>query len=241
MIRSSDRLADQQQGVDALADFAMHATGAQGYELRELDPRGMVLRQSGRGGPISIPTVSDDSRTIISEGRLTIVCYFLRQRVELVGSLAFAFQGDKIDHDKLVLLDQLAEWLSQLCAIRYATVQIALRIGEVDAELAGLKVAERTRGLVMQKGESRQMLALLDRHVSRVVQARTTPMILNSLLELLEDRLEERKLLAEAKAHLERFGMTEEQAYLHLRKRSRASRKRLRLVAQELIRAHEPA
>jgi len=50
--------------------------------------------------------------------------------------------------------------------------------------------------------------------------------------------VDERKLVVKAKAFLrERDGISEEEAYLRLRNWSRAHRKRLRAVAQELIAA----
>jgi len=60
--------------------------------------------------------------------------------------------------------------------------------------------------------------------------------VYDELLLHLEERVEERKLLSKAKAALqERWGISEEEAYVYMRIRSQSSRKRLRDIANELI------
>jgi len=123
----------------------------------------------------------------------------------------------------------------------HATARLASRIGSLDAQLAAIKIAERAQGLLengllANSAPDPGAVETIARHVETVLQGRQVGGALEELIRDLEDRLDERKLLVRAKALLQRVhGMTEEQAYLQLRVRSRTSRKRLRVVAQELI------
>jgi AmiR/NasT family two-component response regulator len=60
--------------------------------------------------------------------------------------------------------------------------------------------------------------------------------VLEQLTEELEQEIAERELTNRAKAVLQsRYGMSEDQAHVHLRLVSRKSRKRLRDVARDLL------
>jgi AmiR/NasT family two-component response regulator len=75
------------------------------------------------------------------------------------------------------------------------------------------------------------------RHVESVLEGRQFGAVLEQLLPDMEERVQERKAVARAKELLQGFqGMTEEQAYMHLRYRSRVTRRRLGEVALEIIR-----
>jgi response regulator NasT len=69
-----------------------------------------------------------------------------------------------------------------------------------------------------------------------VLEGRQFGSALQQLLPDLEDQLATRRAVIRAKALLEsRHGMSEEQAYFHLRVKSRSTRRRLLEVAQELL------
>jgi AmiR/NasT family two-component response regulator len=73
-------------------------------------------------------------------------------------------------------------------------------------------------------------------HVERVLAGGGVRENLQSLLNQYAGSLDDRRLVAKAKDLLQqKFGWTEDQAYLHLRNASRRSRKRMFEVARDLL------
>jgi ANTAR domain len=224
------------ESIRSLALFAVQASGADGYAFFDVDADGALVL-SHVSGP-SIPTWGDlkPGRHVFYRDQLSVAAYSLQVEGELAGHLAFAFRGTAIDPRKLAILDRMAALIEAVEATHHTTAQLASRIGSLDAELAAIKIAERTQGLLANGAPDTDAIETVARHVETVLQGRQAGGALEELLRDLEDRVDERKLLVRAKAVLQRLhGMTEEQAYMQLRVKSRTSRKRLRVVAQELI------
>ena len=75
------------------------------------------------------------------------------------------------------------------------------------------------------------------RHVESVLRPGQLATALGQLTQQVEQEIAERELANRAKAILQsRYGMSEDQAHVHLRLVSRKSRKRLRDVAQDVLR-----
>lgn len=130
-----------------------------------------------------------------------------------------------------------------IAAIREHEVSIksyrerAARIGEMEAALIDSKIAARIQGLLAGWAQG-GTVAAAESHVEVVLRPSDFERLLQQSERGLEGEIEERKLTSRAKALLEsEYGMSEEQAHLHLRSMSRKSRKPLKEVAQELIEA----
>jgi len=219
------------ESIRALALFAQRASGADGYVVLEFDSNGALTTRHESG--LAIPRWGDPTtpRQLFHEDDVSVVAYSMGMEDAHAGQLAFAFRGRAIQPEKLGILDRMAALIEAVRKTHHATARLVSKIGSLDAELAAIKIAERTQGLLANGAPDTSA-----RHVETVLQGRQAGGVLEELVRHLEDRVDERKLLVRAKALLQHtHGMSEEQAYLQLRVRSRASRKRLRVVAQELI------
>ena len=151
------------------------------------------------------------------------------------------------------LLEQLAarssaangeRYLALIAAIREYESSIksyterAARIGEMETELIDSKIAARIEGLTTDRMRGEDPIAAAESHVEGVLRPSEFGRMLQRSARELEEEIEERKLTSRAKAVLEsEYGMTEEQAHLHLRALSRKNRRPLGEVARELIEA----
>jgi hypothetical protein len=224
------------ESVRSLVTFAAEASGADGYAVFELNTNGGPVLSHGSGCPILMADDLKAGRRVFRQDQVSIAAYALRVEGNLTGQVAFAFRGSEIDPEKLTILDRMAALIEAVRANHQTMARLASKVGRLDAELAAIKIAERTQGLLANGAPDPSAVDTVARHVETVLQGRQVGGALEELLRDLEDRLDERKLLVRAKAVLQRvYGISEEQAYLQLRVRSRTSRKRLRVVAQELI------
>jgi len=225
------------QSVTSLALFAMYAAGADGYSLFEIDEASgarLIRHSNGLAVP---PWLDPDDESGVKRGDGIAVAWFpLYLDAAFAGSLAFVFRGDDISEDKLSILNRFARIIEAVQALPHTTASLAARIGTLDAELAGIKIAERTRGILTSNLPQPEAIETLVSHVERVLEGRQFGSVLEQLLPDLEDQVATRRAVLRAKALLEsRHGMSEEQAYFHLRVKSRSTRRRLSEVAQELL------
>jgi ANTAR domain len=225
------------QSVTSLALFAMYAAGADGYALFEIDEAsGAPLVRHSNG--LAVPQWLDpgDESSVQSVGGLAVALFPLYVDGASAGSLAFVFRGNEISEDKLSILNRFAGIIESVQALPHTTASLAARIGTLDAELAGIKIAERARGILTGNLPPPEAIETLVSHVERVLEGRRFGSVLEQLLPDLEDQLATKRAVLRAKALLEsRHGMSEEQAYFHLRVKSRSTRRRLSEVAQELL------
>jgi len=234
------------ESVRSLALIAVQASGADGYAIFEFDASGALLPSHSSAPSFPCRKTLQTGRQVFQEDDASVAAYALHIDGDPVGQIAFAFPAGPIQPEKLAILDRMSALIQAVRVNQHATAKLASKIGSLDAELAAIKIAERAHGLLQNGGLQNGQLAngaptpdavdIIARHVETVLQGRQAGGALEELLRELEDRLDERKLLVRAKALLQsEHGITEEQAYLQLRVRSRSSRKRLRAVAQELI------
>jgi AmiR/NasT family two-component response regulator len=226
-----------QQSVTSLALFAMYAAGADGYNLFAIDEANGALVSRDSNG-LAAPQWLDPSNQsgVKSRDGLAVALFPLCVDAQFAGSLAFVFRGNDISEDKLSILNRFATTIEAVQALPHTTASLAARIGTLDAELAGIKIAERTRGILTGGMPEPEAIETLVSHVERVLEGRQFGSALQQLLPDLEDQLATRRAVIRAKALLEsRHGMSEEQAYFHLRVKSRSTRRRLLEVAQELL------
>jgi len=164
------------------------------------------------------------------------VNYPIRVDGQRIATLVFAIHNRALTLEQRLLLDQTAAAIEAIQGLPHSTKHLAVRIANLDAELADIKIRERARGLIEEGVAPADAIATVLEHVENVLQRRPLDLVFNQLLPDLEERIAERKLLIKAKIVLrEKHGMSEEQAYLHLRMRSRSNRRRMRDVAEEVI------
>jgi hypothetical protein len=112
----------------------------------------------------------------------------------------------------------------------------AARIGELETALADSKIADRARGLLANHVRDTDAIDTIVRHVESVLRPSQLRTALDQRTKEIEQELAEREMAARAKAVLQkRYGMSEDQAHVHLRLVSRQSRKRLRDVARDVL------
>jgi ANTAR domain-containing protein len=225
------------QSILALTRFAWHASAADGYAIFEINETrdGFVLRD-GDGVSSPPPEKLGAARGVVCHDGVTVSSYPLRGDDGPSGLLTFAFCGAAIAKGTQAVLDRLARVIDAVYHLPRATAKLVAKVGGLEVELAAIKISERTLGLLAEGGPATESVEAVVRHVESVLGRRPAGAMLEQLLPDLEDRVAERKLVVQAKKLLQRRdGITEEQAYLRLRHRSRTSGKRLREVAHELI------
>jgi ANTAR domain len=156
------------------------------------------------------------------------------------------FRGAAVSPHAQSLLERIAKaiedvWRLSLLPAHYA--RSAARIAELETELADSKIADRAGGLLTNRAPLQESIDTIVRHVESVLRPSQLRTALGQFTQEIEQEIAERELAGRAKAVLQsRYGMSEDEAHLHLRLVSRKSRKRLRDVAREVLDdRHNPA
>jgi ANTAR domain len=210
-------LAAREAGADGFAIHQIHAEGGR----RELKLEwGVPAPEAGETG-------------------LTVISFSLHAGDEVTGVLTFVFRGAASPPRARPVLDRIAPviegvWRLSLLPAEYA--RNAARIGELETELADSKIADRARGMLASGAPARDAVDTIVRHVESVLRPGQLATVLKQLTQEVEQEISERELASRAKAVLQsRYGMSEDQAHVHLRLVSRKSRKRLRDVAWDVL------
>jgi AmiR/NasT family two-component response regulator len=200
-----------QSSLEALAQIAVRATGAR-----------------------SCIFITDNSPVRPESKPPALVEYPLRTGGVIVASVVFAFCSDS---DALSARPRLARIAAAMQAIwsaadRYS--HLVRHVSDLEAQLIDSKIADRARGLLT--GETSDPTEAIARHVDSVLRPTPTSRFLEQVLSELEDEIEERRLVAQAKEILCAVDrLSEEQAHHQLRLMSRKSRRPLKAVAQQVI------
>jgi AmiR/NasT family two-component response regulator len=218
-----------QNSLEALAQIACHGSGAEGYAFFQ--------RNSGTG---SLTRVAGGSAVIPEsrpDGAPAFIEYALGSDGVASGSLVFSFSSDAHAQQARAQLDRIAATIRTIWAAsateNYA--DLVGRVADLETRLMDSKIADRARGLLTAEAGSDPAEAIA-RHVDGVLRPTPTRRILEQVLSELEEEIEERRLVAEAKQILQHLHqVSEEQAHTQLRLRSRKSRTRLKLVARQVI------
>jgi ANTAR domain len=214
-----------------LALLVMRETNADGYVLcRFENSGGCPIRLCGCG--LAVPPCQQEG---LSVARVPL----LVQNRE-VGSLAFVFRAATVPENASRPIEHLARMLESIWSLFAPSdraVDLVTRISRRQAELADLKIAERALAFLKQpEPGAAETMAL---HVECVLRTRRFEALLDQFAGDLEDQIEERKVIAQAKDLLQtKQGLTEEEAYAQLRLSSRRSRRRIFEVAHQVIHEH---
>ncbi len=229
MQRDRHQLTEKFHGsIEALLSIVLEESGANGYAVYEFDGTNENLFLSC-GHEMSSLTAIHDSQ---------IVSISLMGTAGPLGLLDVAFlHKEAITQEILYLLQSCAESVSTLLQHTRLGTELAdltSRIAGLESQLAEVKIAERARGLAQQSEVVRKS-EILNAHIASVLNSRQIKQMLTAYVISLEDRMEERRVLSDAKAVLQRtLHLSEEDAYFRLREASRSTRTRLVDVAAQV-------
>jgi ANTAR domain len=215
--------------VPPLVEIAANRAGAAGYAIYQVHSTGTRELKFACGPPIpesGLAGFTMDSLPLqIDEG--------------VNGLLIFVFRGSAIAPASRAVLERIAGaieavWRLSLLPETYA--RNAARIGELEFELADSKIADRARGLLADGATPSNAVDAIVRHVESVLRPGQLRTVLQQLTAEVEREITERELASRAKAALQsRYGMSEDQAHVHLRLQSRKARRRLIDVARQVL------
>ena len=218
------------RSLQPLAQIALKDVGADGYAIYQVDPA-TELRELKFAWGVPVPEPGDAGFTVDS--------FPLRIGEAINGILIFVFRGGAIAPTTRVVLERVAgaiEGVWRLALVPGAYARNAARIGELEIELADSKIADRACGMLAKGAPPQDAVDTIVRHVESVLRPGQLGTVLGQLTREIEQELDERELTNRAKAVLQsRYGMSEDQAHVHLRLVSRKSRKRLRDVARDFL------
>ena len=218
------------RSLQPLALLAAREAGAAGYTLYSVDPATEARTVTLTWGT-PVPKSTDPG--------FTVDLFPLRAGEAVTGVIAFVFRGSTITPASRATLERMAHVIEQvwrLSLLPKSYAQSAARIAELENELADSKIADRVLGLLANGAVPRDAIDTVVGHAESVLRPGQLAIVLGQLTEEMEQDLAERELTNRAKAVLQsRYGMSEDQAHVHLRLVSRKSRKRLRDVARDLL------
>jgi hypothetical protein len=218
------------RSLQPLAQIALKEAAAEGYAIYRVDPKTEVRElKFAEGAPVPRS----------GNAALTVASFPLRAGDEVTGVLTFVFRGAVISPRARSVLERIASAIEEvwgLSLIPQTYARNAARIGELEAELADAKIADRACGLLADGPSHHAAIDTIVRHVASVLRPGQLAATLGQLVAEIEQEIAERDVANRAKAMLQsRYGMSEDQAHVHLRLVSRKSRKRLRDVARDLL------
>lgn len=238
-----------QTSIQVLLNIAKEEAGADGYALYELDEgKGLLIRRFADGD------WQDDIRTarkaLLEEVHRQptsapdreepqIASFPLRGHTGLAGVLEFAFRPGRTisasHHDTLQRTASAVAAILRRTRTTPLVVRLAARVAGLEAQLADLKIAERAGGLARHHSRAGRA-EVLEAHVASVLETSEVEDALALQLKSLEQKLDERRVIGQAKAALQRtLSLTEEEAYLRLRETSRRTRTRLIDIARKVL------
>jgi hypothetical protein len=217
------------RSLQPLAQIALNDAGADGYAIYQVDPATESRElKFAWGVPVPEPGAAG----------FTVDSFPLRVGDATSGVLTFVFRG-VIAPATRAALERAAsaiEVVWRLALVPDAYARNAARIGELEIELADSKIADRACGMLAKGAPPRGAIDTIVRHVESVLRPGQMETVLGQLTQEIEQEIAERELTNRAKALLQsRYGMSEDQAHVHLRLVSRKSRKRLRDVARDFL------
>ena len=215
-----------------LAALGAREAGADGYAIHQIDrDLGTLALISAQGAPV-LDGVGEDT---------AVVSFPLRSRNGAMGTLQFVFRDKAASRERRAALGRiaaLAESVWRLWHTRLDHLQLAARVVEGEAELVDSKISDRVRGMLDRNREGGGAVDVIERHVEAVLRPSAFTTVLAQASREVEGEIEERRLMAEAKAFLQgAYGMSEEEAHKHLRSISRKSRRPLTEVSREFLEA----
>jgi len=206
-----------QNSLTALAQVAQEGSGAEGYaffrrraDAEELTPHIAAGKSVDSGHVVTYP-LGDDG----------------------VFALVFADSARRGRAEGIVAAIA-SVWTAARSTPRYS--ELASHVADLETRLLDSRISDRVRGYLSAEGQSGAFETII-RHVQSVLSPKPAESALEKLSQELEQEVEERRLTNRAKAILRSVhGMSEEQAHVHLRQTSRKTRRKIKEIAEDLIR-----
>lgn len=217
------------QSVEALASLALKLTHAEGYAIYQVDAATGARKLKLAAGLAAEDDADHGTafRYPLGSGGCS------GEAVFVYGASAGGGADDRASLDRIARAMDLV-W--QLGCLPESYAREAARIGAMEVELADSKIAERARGLLPDASTGSEAVETILHHVESVLRRSGVESVLAEFGRDLETQIAERELTSRAKAILQdTYGLSEEQAHVHLRVVSRTTRRRLRDVAQAVI------
>ena len=214
-----------------LVEIAVRYAGAEGCAIYQLNPNNGLQELRWSSGITALES---------EPGVLATDSYPLDVGETVQGLLTFLFREEaRGENNAGPVLERIARaiesvWRLSLIPDTYA--RQAAHVGQLEAELADEKIAERARGMLSDTVSPRQGVDTILRHVETVIRPGQLAAALVQITSEVEHQVAERALASRAKSVLQRrYGMSEEQAHVHLRMASRKSRRRMSEVALDVL------
>jgi hypothetical protein len=217
------------RSLKPLAEIAARRAGADGHAIYQIDPiQGSRELRFSCGAPVPEP----------GDIGFTTDSIPLRVSEEVAGLLTFVYRGSAIPPESRGVLEKVGgviEAVWRLTVIPSVYARSAARVGELEMELADAKINDRAHGM-LANGSPFDPVDTLARHVESVLKPGQLGEALTQITVEIEQQISDREIANRAKAVLQsRYGISEEQAHVHLRLVSRKSRRRLSAVAQDVL------
>lgn len=235
--------------ICVVLDVACQEAGVSGYALFEFDQTTRRFQTATtKGMPAAqrphnwLATRHPDPITTHQDGG-KVITFPLEGEAGLGGLLEFAFaEGTQVSTSAHTTLQHAARAAEQYLLghhRRKRLSDIADRLVHLQRRLADWKIQDRASGLLAD-GVPAGSTALLHAHVTAVLKnADADADVAEALAERYEAQLRDRNLLNQAKARLRQtYQLSEEEAYLLLRRVSRARRSKLRDIAKAVLSGH---
>jgi ANTAR domain len=218
------------RSIHLLALLGSREAGADGYALYQVDfETDLHELKLAWGAPVGEPREND----------AIVDSFHMRLGDAEGGLLQFVCTGRAFKPAAHSILEQMAQTIEEvwrLSLLKGDYARKAARVGDLETELADSKIADRVRGLLADEKTPGGAVNLIVKHVESVLRPGQLGTVLEQITQEVEQEIAERELAGRAKAVLQsRYGMSEDQAHVHLRLVSRKSRKRLRDVARDLL------
>jgi AmiR/NasT family two-component response regulator len=248
MTRSAPTKKSQiHDGADEFAALLSDLASARGCALFEArhGQQTLVRRASAGDRPPDLDELGyDDLGRLDHHKNWATLPYYTDGLISAV--LILVFDNEKAKNEAKPVLRRIVplfETLAHFVNSGTRQVKLAAKISELEASIAAEKIMDRARGLLKEHPQLNETtIERVDRHVAKVLASLQFSQDLEGRLRDLEGRAAERDLAARAKVMLqERRGLSEEEAYLHIRTISRQQRKRIAEVAREILQAELPS
>jgi ANTAR domain-containing protein len=219
------------KSLQALAQIAVRYAGAEGFAIYQLNPKEAVQELRCSWG-VQVP--GHDAAGWATDS------YELSVDESIQGLLVFVFRRGANSKNVRPVLERIAGAIESVWRLSFIPDEYARKaahVGQLEAGLADAKIEDRARGMLSDAALPEAGIDAILRHVESVLRPGQLATVLIQTVTDVENQVAERALANRAKNVLQRrYGMSEEQAHVHLRMTSRKSRKRLSEVALDVLR-----
>jgi AmiR/NasT family two-component response regulator len=213
--------------------------------LKETSATGYVLFQKTAAAPglARVAAIGEEIQAsiLLAESNAGVIVLPLHTNGVTDGFIAFSFADRQTLSKAEPSVRSIVDAMQTIWSARHPDAQylnLARRLSALESQLIDSKIVDRAQGLLTGDHAADALDSLVS-HVHNVFRPSSAAHTLQTILEELEDEIEERRVTGQAKAILQAaYSLSEEQAYTHLQTLSRKSRRRLKEVAADVMAKH---